>query len=151
LKHYSSSNNGIGRRFSKLNEQMQELFRAWSQYDIEPCAGHQQNIFDLDCVRNFHCELGARYQPGELIPKIESNLKILEQIAAEILRLVIIRVHDLPTDMKVDPYTMKIEDTKDELLNKSKDPKALSVVENIRLDIARMWLQNIKSPENEFA
>jgi len=151
LKQYSSSNAGIGRRFSKLNEQMQELFRVWGQYDVKPCADHQQNIFDLDCLHKFHTELGVRYKPSELIPKIESNLKILEQISAEIFRLVSARVHDTPADMKVDPYEMKIDDGKDELLKKSKSPNASSVVEPIRIDIARMWLQNIKTPENEFA
>ena len=35
LKQYSSSSNSIGRRFSKLNEQMQRLFTEWSQQDME--------------------------------------------------------------------------------------------------------------------
>ncbi len=151
LKQYSSSDTGIGRRFSKLNERMQELFRVWSQYDIRPCADHQQNIFDLACLHKFHTELGVRYERGELIPKIEANLKILEQIAAEIFRLVSARVLDTPADMKVNPYDMKINDGKDDLLKKSKSQGALSVVESIRIDIAKMWLQNIKTPENEFA
>ncbi|MEO8764236.1 MAG: tryptophan 7-halogenase [Ginsengibacter sp.] len=151
LKQYSSINAGIGRRFSKLNEQMQELFRAWAQYDIEPCADHQLNIFDLECLHKLHTELGVCCKPGELIGKVASNLKILEQISAEIFRLVSARIHGTPADMKVDPYEMKIDDGKDELLKKSINPNALSVVDPIRIDIARMWLQNIKTPENEFA
>ncbi len=151
LKRYSSSEAGIGRRFSKLNERMQELFRSWNEHDMEPCSGHQQNIFELDCLHKFHMELGVRYKAGELISKVESNLKILEQISAEIFRLVSSRVNDTPAGMKVDPYDMKIEDGKEMLLEKSNGTNALSVVGPIRIDIAKMWLQKIKTPTNEFA
>jgi flavin-dependent dehydrogenase len=151
LKQYSSSNDGIGPRFSKLNERMQELFREWGRFDVKPCEDHQLNIFDLGCLRKFHTELGIRYKPEELIPKVESNFKILEQISAEIFRLVSTLVHNTPADMKVDPYNMKIDDGKDELLKKSGSPKAMCVIESITIDIGRMWMQNIKTPENEFA
>ena len=93
LKQYSSANTSIGRRFSKLNECMQELFRAWGCYDTMPCSDHQQNIFDLNCLHKFHTELGLQYKSGELIHKIESNFKILEQIAAELFRLVSAQLH----------------------------------------------------------
>lgn len=151
LKQYSSSNASIGRRFGKLNERMQELFRAWSRHDIKPCSDQQLNVFDLSSLHKFHCELGQQYKPGELMPKIESNLKILEHIAAEIFRLVSSEIRDTPYDMKVDPYNMSIDDEKDELLKKSKNQNALSVVESIRTDVAGMWLKNIKTPQNEFA
>ena len=151
LKRYSSADNGIGRRFAKLNEKMQELFRTWAQHDSKPCAGHQQNVFDLDCLHTFHTELGLRYQPGELIIKVESNLKILEQISAEIFRLVSAEMNGTPANMKVDPYNMKIDEGRDELLKKSGSPNAFSVDESISVDIAKMWLQNIKTPKNEFA
>ncbi len=151
LKQYSSSDTVIGSRFAKLNERMQEFFRAWAQHDIKPCTGHQRNVFDLDCLHKFHTELGFRYKPVELIHKIESNLKIIEQIAAEIFRLVSAQLHDTPADMKVDPYNMKIDEDKDELLKKSGSPNALSVDDSISVDIEKMWLQNIKTPKNEFA
>jgi flavin-dependent dehydrogenase len=152
LKQYSSSNsNSIGRRFGKLNERMQELFEAWGKHDSKPCSDKQLNIFDLNCLRTFQSELGIRYKPGELMAKVESNLRILEQISAEIFRLVSSELNDTPADMQVDPYNMMIEDGKDELLKKSKNPTALHVVESIRTDISCMWLKNIKTPQNEFA
>jgi hypothetical protein len=151
LKQYSSSNVSTGQRFSKLNERMQELFQTWGQHDIKPCSDHQLNVFDLNCLRKFQTELGLQYKSGELISKVESNLKILEQISAEIFRLVSAQINDTPDDIKVDPYNMRIDDGKDELLKKSKSQNALSVDEDIRVDIARMWLKNIKTPQNEFA
>ncbi len=151
LKQYSSSDTGIGRRFAKLNERMQELFRAWAQHDTEPCAGHQRNVFDLNCLHKFHTELGRLYNPGELIIKVESNLKILEQISAEIFRRISAEINGTPANMKVDPYNMKLDEGKDALVKKSGSPKAFSVDESISVDIAKMWLQNIKTPKNEFA
>ena len=151
LKQYSSSNAGIGRRFAKLNERMQELFQAWGQYDIKPCSDHQLNLFDLDCLRNFQMELGQQYKPDELMTKVESNLKILGQISAEIFRLASAEIHQTPDDMNVDPYNMTLDDGKDELLKKSKSQNAFPVVEPIRVDIAKMWLKNIKTLQNEFA
>ena len=141
----------IGRRFAKLNERMQAMFKTWGQYNNTPCADHQLNVFDLNCLRTFQRELGQQYNSGELMQKIESNLKILEQISAEIFRLASAQVHETPDDMKVDPYNMMIDDGKEELLKKSKSQNALSVVEPIRVDIAKMWLNNIKTPQNEFA
>jgi hypothetical protein len=151
LKQYSSSSASIGRRFAKLNECMQELFQVWGQYDIEPCSDHQQNVFELNCLRKFQLELGVLYNSDELIPKVESNMEILEQISAEIFRLVSKQINETPDDMRVDPYNMKISDGKDELIKKSTSQNALSVVENIRYDIAKMWLLNIKASKNEFA
>jgi flavin-dependent dehydrogenase len=151
LKQYSSNNNSIGRRFAKLNERMQELFQAWGQFEINPISDRQLNVFDLSSLRQFQSELGRQYKPGELMPKIELNLEILEQISAEIFRLVSNQVYGTPADMKVDPYMMSIGDGKDELLKKSKNQNALDVVESIRADIEKMWLKNIKIPQSEFA
>lgn len=151
LKLYSSTNMSIGRKFAILNERMQKIFRLWSQYPVEPCYDKQLNVFDLKCLHQFQSELGQQYKPGELMPKIESNLKILEHIAAEIFRLASADVYETSLEMKVDPYTMMLDEGKDELLKKSKAQNALCVVESIRIDISKMWLKNIKTPQNEFA
>ena len=151
LKQYSASEISIGRRFANLNLRMQELFRTWSEYDIETCSDQQLNVFDLSCLRQFQSELGKQYKAGELMPKIESNLAILERIAAEIFRLASAQVNETPENMNVDPYTMQIEDGKDELLKRSKDKNAFCGTESIKKDIAKMWFSDIKTPRNEFA
>jgi len=151
LKQYSSSNGGIGRRFAKLNERMQELFLAWGRYDIQPCSDRQLNVFDLNCLRKFQSELGQQHDPGELMAKVESNLEILEQISAEIFRLASARVHETPEGMTIDPYEMTLDDGKEELLKKSKGQNTLKVVESIKADISTMWFSNTKTLQNEFA
>ena len=149
LKQYSSSTMSIGRRFAKLNERMQAMFKTWGQYNNTPCADHQLNVFDLNCLRTFQRELGQQYNSGELMQKIESNLKILEQISAEIFRRVSNQIYETPENMNVDPYDVLIADGKNELLEKSTSQDALPVVESIRVDIAKMWLNDIKISKNE--
>jgi hypothetical protein len=78
-------------------------------------------------------------------------MSMLEQIAAEIFRKVSNQLYDTPLDMRVDPYHMKIDDGKEQLLKKSETESALSPVETIRVDIDKMWLINRKIPANELA
>ena len=151
LKRYSAGANSIGRRFSKLNEQTQKLFLAWSQHDIEPCSDQHFNTFDLDCLYQFHVELANKYDPEELINKIESNLGILEQISAEIFRLVSADIHGTPADMRVDPYSMTLKDTREQLLEKSKGQHTFGVVESIKDDLAKAWFSLVKTMSNEYA
>jgi flavin-dependent dehydrogenase len=149
LKQYSSTDQSIGRRFAKLNENMQHLFRTWGPQDNHSYSDKQINVFDLNCLYKFQTELTRRYQPEELIPKIESNLIILEQIAAEIFRRASNQLHDTPPDMPVDPYDMLIDDRESLLLKKSGSQNALSPVEGIANDISKMWLKKNKVPQHE--
>jgi flavin-dependent dehydrogenase len=151
LKEYSSTSGSIGRRFARLNERMQALFLAWGQYDIAPCAFQQINVFDLDCLDQFHQGLYKKYEARDLIRKVEANLVILEQIAAGIFRLASMQIHQTPPDMRVDPYTMDIHDTGDELIAKSKELNAIGVGESIATDLASVWLTPLKSMKNEYA
>ncbi|MCG7857275.1 NAD(P)/FAD-dependent oxidoreductase [Flavihumibacter sediminis] len=149
LKQYSTTHHGIGRKFSILNEHMQQLFLSWGEYAIESCSDKQLNIFDLACLHRLQSELINQYLPGELMPKIESNLKTLELIAAEIFRLVSSHIHDTPNNMHVDPYEMKLTDGKELLLHKSKSQQALAIDESIQMDIAKMWVVKKMTPTNE--
>ena len=151
LKRYSAGSISIGRRFSKLNEQTQKLFLAWSQHDLEPCSDQHLNTFELNCLYQFHVELAEKYDPENLMHKIESNLEILEQISAETFRLVSAQIKGTPLDMKVDPYNMTLDDTRDELLEKSKGPGAIGVVEPIKDDLAKVWLSPVKMKRTEYA
>jgi flavin-dependent dehydrogenase len=151
LKQYSSTSNSIGQKFSKLNVQMQGLFSIWGQQNIQQYSNQHLNIFDLDCLYQFHRGLDNKYEPEDLTVKIESNLEILEQIAAEIFRLVSAEIHGTPTDMKVDPYNMTIHDTRDELLEKSKRQGAIGVVASIKSDLATLWLSSRKTKNSEYA
>ncbi|MCU7551603.1 NAD(P)/FAD-dependent oxidoreductase [Chitinophagaceae bacterium LB-8] len=150
LKQYSSPGNSIGQRFATLNENMQHLFRTWGGYHVEKCSGHQLNVFDLTCLKQLQGEIGQQIGRENLIPRLESNLKLLEQIAAEIFRKVSNEVFHTPMDMKVDPYHMKLDDGKAGLLEKSGAANALPVDDLIKMDIDKMWLKKIKTAENAY-
>ena len=79
------------------------------------------------------------------------GLKILEQISAEIFRLISAQINGTPADMKVNPYAMALEDGKDELLNKSQGEHAMDVVESIKTDIGLLWVNGIKTDSYELA
>jgi len=140
LKQYASSAASLGRRFAKLNERMQELFQHFGQHPMEALANAHINVFDLGCLYQFQSELGRQYSKELLMAKVESNLEILEQIAAEIFRRVSSQIHGTPLDMKIDPYGMSIADGKAELLQKSAGKGAFEPMASIKADIATVWL-----------
>jgi flavin-dependent dehydrogenase len=150
LKQYSATTDSIGQRFSLLNGQMQKLFLEWSNYDMDPCSDRQINILGLDCLYQFHRGLEKRYNPEDLIKKVDSNVKILEQVAAGILRLVFTHLKKTSLDMKIDPYRMSLQDTRDELLEKSKGVHAFEVIESIKSDLAKVWLISVKTKSEEY-
>lgn len=147
LKKYASTSNGIGQRFAKLNEQMQTLFRAWNRYENTPCSDEHINVFDLNCLYQFHRELEIVERLGaeDLIGKVESNLKTLEHLAAEIFRRASAQIHGTPAEMNVDPYAMSLDDSREVLIEKSERPGALDSNESIRADITRVWLNPVPS------
>jgi flavin-dependent dehydrogenase len=151
LRQYSSNNKSIGQRFARLNENMQRLFRAWGAYPAECISGHQLNVFNLECLTRLQSEIGCRYTNEVLMQKIESNINMLEDIAAEIFRKVSNLVHHTPLHLPVDPYTMHLEDGRHAILEMSEDENALPLNISISNDVNKLWLITYKIPENEFA
>jgi uncharacterized protein involved in copper resistance len=92
----------------------------------------------------------VRYKPEELMQKVRSNLQILEQIAAEIFRMVSSQIHGTPEDMRIDPYMMRLYDDMDELMKKANNQHACDVVDWIKSDIEKFWLSSRKTEYNEF-
>ncbi len=150
MKQYASTNKSIGRRFALLNERMQQLFLKWAEFPPSNPSGKQLNVFSLDCMHRFQSEIGKKYEYDQLIPKVESNMVILEQIAAEIFRRASNYVNETPIDMRVDPYTMRIEEGREALLQKSTCENAWCVFEPIRRDIDKVWLLKTRTPEHEY-
>ena len=150
LKKYSARKNNIGQRFSKINERMQKLFLGWNNFKHESYSNLHLNVFDLKCLYQFHRELDKKYTPEDLIKKIESNLEILEQIAAEIFRLASYQVHGTSLDMPVNPFNMNIDDKREVLIEKSKETNTFSVVQSIKTDLATIWLDQKEVTKNEY-
>ena len=149
LKKYSTSSAGIGRRFAQLNKKMQTLFATWSKNADQEYGDFYGNLFEMAFLRQLHGELTEKHKESDLMKKIEANLSLLEQVAAEIFRKVSYEINGTPPDMKVNPYEMSLDDDKDLLLTQAKDQNALEINEQIRSDLYKMWLLSAKTQTHE--
>ena len=138
LKQLFSAEDSYGRKLGNLNIKVQQLFIDWLPHDTEKFANQYFDIFEISLLKKLHEEIQTRYEVKELILKIEDNVKMLENAAAELFRLISNKANGTSLDMKVDPYSM-------ELLNPEKSIEGgLEPDENARKDIRMMWLYDIK-------
>lgn len=145
LKEFFATSNGLGRKFGELNKVMQDLFLDWDPYVTETFSSRYIDPYDLEYMRKFQLEIDTKYEPAELIKKIEENMRILEQVAAAIFRLVSSRVKGTPLNMKVDPYKINLN------TDLSENPVEIESDDNIDAEISKnvdlMWFY----PKKEFA
>jgi 2-polyprenyl-6-methoxyphenol hydroxylase-like FAD-dependent oxidoreductase len=112
LKELFSSASGLGRKFGALNKQMQDLFLEWLPFQQEVFENRYIDPYDLGYMREFQLGIDKQYEPDKLIEKVESNMKILEQVAASMFRLISSEVNGTPAAMKLDPYQISLKNYK---------------------------------------
>jgi len=151
LKQYASSNESIGPRFTMLNERMQQLYQTWGKLESGRYAWSYHNVFDLQCLHQFQSELLQRVPLDGVMDKVRSNLRIIENLAAGILQVACERVRQTPPTMMINPYTMSLHDTYEVLMEKSTDPRAIQVEDNIRQDVSKMFVSPVKTNVSELA
>jgi hypothetical protein len=123
---------------------MQDLFIAWGPYDTEDFTRRYIDPFDIAFLRKFHHGIEANLTPKDLINQVAMNMTSLENIAAEVYRLVSSHINDTPSDMKVNPYTMSLDFDKAETLRNSQSPNAIAQDPEIAKDVAVMWFYKKK-------
>lgn len=143
VKELFSNSRGLGRRFGELNGVMQQMFLDWAPHDTELFSDRYIDPYDLKYMREFQHGLDVMHEPDVLIEKISANMKILEQVAADMFRLVSARVNGTALNMKVDPYKIN--------LKAPDSPMETEMIENldasITKDVELMWFY----PKSEFA
>ena len=140
LKELFANENGLGRKFTKLHIVMQNFFIQWKPYDTEIFSDRYIDPFDLDFLKKFQQGIDEQHgSPDKLVKKVAENLSILEQVAAEIFRLVSNHAKGTPLNMKVDPYTIDLEGITD-----ITGDKALPYSEAIAKDVKVMWFYKQK-------
>jgi flavin-dependent dehydrogenase len=144
LKDLFSEPTSLGRKFGALNKRMQDLFIAWGPYDTEDFTRRYIDPFDIAFLRKFHHGIEANHTPKDLINQVAMNMTTLENIAAEVYRLVSSHINDTPSDMKVNPYTMSLDFDKAETLRNSQSPNAIAQDPEIAKDVAVMWFYKKK-------
>ncbi len=143
VKELFSNSRGLGRRFGELNGIMQQMFLDWAPHETELFSDRYIDPYDLKYMREFQHGLDVKYEPNALIEKISANMKILEQVAADMFRLVSAQVNGTSLNMKVDPYKIN--------LNAPDSPMETEMAENLDASVTRdvdlMWFY----PKSEFA
>jgi flavin-dependent dehydrogenase len=151
MKQYASSESAVGQKFALLNDRMQRLFQVWGKMESGRYAWSYHDLLDVRCISRFHSELKSRIPLDQLLGRVKKNLGILESISAAIVRVACASVRQTPADMKVNPYTMSLEDSYDVLMEKSREPGAMSVMDAIEEDISNMLVSPQKATVNELA
>jgi len=128
---------GLGRQFGELGNRMQQLFLDWAEYETEIFEHRYIDPYDLQYMRDFQLGLDVQYEPEALLEKIAANMKILEQVASAIFRLVSAQVKGTPLDMKVDPYAI---DLKEDITGKTIEIESPENIDPaIAKDVDLMW------------
>ena len=133
LKNLFASEDGAGQKFGRLNVQVQTLLTEWVEHDNQAFSDRYIDPFDINYLKAFHLGLEDRYSSRELIQKINENMTVLEEIAAEMFVLMSSKVYGTPMNLKVDPYAMTLKERPTE--------NELGVIAQsaIKEDVAVMW------------
>ncbi|MES1220210.1 MAG: FAD-dependent monooxygenase [Bacteroidota bacterium] len=142
LKELFSSPKSLGRKFGELNRVMQNLFIDWAPYDTEIFSDRYIDPYDLQYMRDFQIDIDTKYEPAALMEKIAANMKILEQVASAIFRLVSSHVKGTPSNMKVDPYKINLNADLPDLNVEIED--AENIDQDISRNVDKMWFYSKK-------
>jgi hypothetical protein len=145
LKELFSNSRGLGKKFGQLNKVMQDLFLDWAPYETAKFADRYIDPYDLQYMRDFQIDIDTKYEPDALIEKIGANMKILEQVACDIFRLISTQVHGTAPTMKVDPYKIKLMAKMPDTTVEMEAPENIDA--GIEKDVDLMWFY----PKAEFA
>lgn len=134
LKELFVSESSLGRKFGDLNKRVQDLFLEWLPMENRIFANRYIDPLDLNYLKQFQQGLEMQHSTNELLQKVRDNMMVLEQVAAEMFRIISNDVKGTPLDMKVNPYTMSLSTEQDQ-----NDPAALAVDPVIRMEVEKMW------------
>lgn len=138
LKNLFASSQGGGRKFGKLLNQVQQLLLDWLPYENRVVKSRYVDPFDHKFMCDFQESIETKHG-DKLLEKIADNLMVLEKFAAEIFRKVSAEVKGTDMNIKVNPYTMRL-DVEDKLqLPEVSDADNVEDL-TIREEVARMWL-----------
>lgn len=139
LKELFVPEDGLGRKYGKLNKVMQDFFLEWKPYDTEIFSNHYIDPFDVAYLQAFQQGIEVQHGP-KLVQQLKQNLETLEKVAATIFRLVNSHVKGTPSDMPVNPYAITLGTD-----NLSKHTNGILPEESITKDIDVMWFYNKKA------
>ena len=143
LKSIFMSKDCYGERFAKMNQQVQQFFLEWSNLENEAFGQCYIDPMQVPSVRDMHMDIEHIYEnETTLIERLEKNFSTLEKIAAELFRVVAARLKGTPRDLAVNPYTMSLTLSKEELIEQGNAQGALPFTEEVAQDVSALWLKD---------
>jgi len=133
LRSLFSTEGCTGQQFGLLNAQMQRVLLEWGDHDKSVFTDRYIDPFDVDYLKDFHKGIDESYKPRELVKKVEENVRLLEEIATEIFRLMSNQIYGTSMEMKVDPYLMSLKTKPVE------DQNGIVASSNVKKDVKTMW------------
>ena len=141
LKSLFTTQNSFGERFANLNKQVQDFYLDWGRIENILITDTYIDPMDVPFLADFQKGLEYIHESDEkLIIKLEENLVILEKMAAEIFRVISARLKNTPDDLSVDPYTMSLKLSKEELIEFGKAETAQPPDKYMANAISALWL-----------
>ena len=108
LRKLTAKPSSVLRKLGVINENMQDFFLQWMPHDNEAFSDQYRDIFDIGFMRDLHRGVEQQFSEEELLLRLETNMVLLEKIAAELFRRVDSLVNGASEDAQINPYTKKL-------------------------------------------
>lgn len=138
MKELFVSEKSLGRKFGKLNKAVQDLFLDWLPHENKTFNNRYIDPLDLDYLKKFQRGIDTMHGLSNIVAVVAENMGILENVAAEVFRLVSHQVNGTALDIKVDPYIMDLKIPYQE----ADHVNGLLVDPAIQADVAKTWFYN---------
>jgi flavin-dependent dehydrogenase len=138
LKELFVSEKSLGRKFGKLNKAVQDLFLDWLPHENRIFENKYIDPLDLNYLKKFQRGIDEAHSSDNIVSVVAKNISVLEQVAAEVFRLVSHHVKGTPLDIKVDPYVMDLKADYDA----ASHVNGLDVDDAIQEDVSKTWFHS---------
>jgi hypothetical protein len=129
------SEDSLGRRFGRLNKIVQDMFLDWLPHEKAIFENRYIDPLDLNYLKTFQTGIDEVHGTASVVNKVAENMVVLENVAAELYRLISHQVNGTPLDIKVDPFVMDLKKPYDA----TEHNNGFGVDEAIKMDVAKMW------------
>lgn len=141
VKKLFSAPDGLGRKFGKLGNRVQQLLLDWRPYENKVLEGKYIDPFDLEYLRKLQYEIEMN-QGENLIDKMAENISLLEKFAAEIFRKISAEVKGTDMNLKVNPYEMVLDVENKLNIPEVSDEHNVAPDKMMREAVATIWFEN---------
>lgn len=135
LKELFVSEKSLGRKFGRLNKAVQDLFLEWLPHEKQIFENKYIDPLDLNYLKSFQRGIDTVHGKDSIVNKVAENMIVLEQVAAEMFRLISHEVHGTDLNISVNPYAM----TLNKPYNETDHVDFVKISDEVKEDVSKMW------------